>query len=495
LLALGAHAASGPIEAPAGFEVLTVAWGFERPTGLAFAPDGRMFLAEQRGIVWVVADGAMLPEPFIDLREEVNGQINKGLLGIALDPDFLVNRQVYLLYTMDPIPGEPDEPGSWGTAGRLTRYTGTVESGGNQADPGTRLVLIGEHPGDGFPACDASHTVGTLRFALDGTLFVSAGDGAHAGSVDAGGQDPGCFQPPFFEADQDIGAFRAQYLSSLAGKILRIDPATGSGLPSNPYWTGNGQDNRSRVWVSGLRNPFRFAIRPGPGDGSGPGELFIGDVGWGGYEEVNVAQGGENFGWPCFEGVAPAPDYPEEVPPHSGCDSIESEQNPGPLTGPLIWWQHDDPDLSSPPGLSGSAVTGGVWYDGLAYPARYHGGYFFADYEGDWIKVLSIDESDGSVAVDDFASAVDQPVALRMSPVDHELYYLAIHAGSIRWIHFDPTQLADVNGDGVVDVQDLLAVIFDWGPCPTPPAPCPADVTGDGQVDVEDLLMVILGWS
>src|SRR5262245_65634228 len=100
-------AAGGGPSVPEGFEVTTVVGGFEAPVGIAFAGDGRMFVAEQRGIVWVVQGGSVLPDPFIDLVQEVNGQWDRGLLGVALDPAFLSNRRVYLLYTADPVPGEP----------------------------------------------------------------------------------------------------------------------------------------------------------------------------------------------------------------------------------------------------------------------------------------------------------------------------------------------------------------------------------------------------
>lgn len=99
-----------------------------------------------------------------------------------------------------------------------------------------------------------------MQFGHDGTLLVSAGDGAHFDTADPGGLDSDCFGPGLFGPDEDIGAFRSQYLDSLAGKILRIDPATGLGLPSNTHWTGNGADNPSRVWANGVRNPFRCSV-------------------------------------------------------------------------------------------------------------------------------------------------------------------------------------------------------------------------------------------
>src|SRR5690606_27204779 len=144
------------------------------------------------------------------------------------------NGHVYMAYPVAPEGGTRPKmlkP----TFSRVVRYTGTPASGGNVADPASRLVLIGEQPHEGIPACYA-HLFGALRFGEDGSLLVSTGDAAHYEFPDGGGNDPDCFLPPLFDPEQDLGAFRAQHLDSLAGKILRIDPATGLGLPDNPYW-------------------------------------------------------------------------------------------------------------------------------------------------------------------------------------------------------------------------------------------------------------------
>ena len=127
-LVLTAHGQS----VPAGFSVETVASGFNNPVRIALTGDGRLFVSEQRGEVWVV-DGDGPPIQFIDLSDEINGQWDRGLLGLALDPDFLNNRHVYLLYTVDPVFGAPDESPFVGTFSRLTRYTGTVGSNGSVA--------------------------------------------------------------------------------------------------------------------------------------------------------------------------------------------------------------------------------------------------------------------------------------------------------------------------------------------------------------------------
>jgi glucose/arabinose dehydrogenase len=489
-----AAAPPGAAELPEGFTSEIAAAGFSLPVGITFAPDGRMFVVQRDGAVLVVQDGELLSDLFIDLRDEVNAQSQRGMLGIALDPAFLVNRHVYLLYTVDPVAGEPDEPPVQPTFARLTRYTGTAASGGNVADPASRHVLIGGVPGEGFPTCHVSHTIGTVLFGYDGSLLVGAGDGAHANFVDSGTFDPPCFGPGMFGRDEDVGAFRAQYLGSLSGKILRVDPATGLGLADNPHWNGDGAAKRSRVWLSGLRNPYRFTLRPGT---PGPGTLYLGDTGWNSYEEINVAYGGENMGWPCHEGTPLTPLYDEAVPAHSGCDTIETPQNPGPLTGPIVEWHHSDPGLSCPPGFIGAAAAGTVFYSGTSYPAEYRGALFFADYgTPSWIRVLRVDEQDRMLEVLPFAGDLPRVVDLQVDPFTGDVHYVLFITGEVRRIVYQPPPLpADVNGDGAVDTQDLVAVIVAWGPCPEPPIQCPADIDGSGAVEIADLVAVLVSWS
>jgi glucose/arabinose dehydrogenase len=483
-------AAAAEVVAPPGFTVETVASGFTRPVGIAFTSDGsRMFVAEQEGLVRVVEDGVTLAEPFIDLRAEVNGEWDRGLLGIALDPDFLANRHVYLLYTVDPVPGERDESPFLGAFGRLTRYTGTVASNGNVASPSSRLVLLGDTPARGIPVCDPSHTVGSVRFALDGTLFVSAGDGAHFNEMDDGGLDRDCFAPGMFPESEDIGAFRAQWLDSLAGKILRVNPATGHGLPGNPHYTGNPDDNRSRIWASGVRNPYRITVRPGSPP---PGTVIIGDVGWFLYEEINVCRGGENFGWPCVEGPSPAPSYPiNGDPDHGGCETIETPGNPGPLTAPLAWWHHVNPALSAPSGFTGAAALGGEFYTGGCYPEPWPGALFVADHIAGFIKAIELDADNRIVGFHHFASSVPNPVDLVAHPLTGDLHYVALFAGQVRRISYSSFVTGDVTGDCIVGIADLLLVLGSWGSC----GGCAADVDDDGTVGILDLLIVLGAWS
>jgi glucose/arabinose dehydrogenase len=230
-------------------------------------------VGEKGGVVWVIENGVQLPEPFIDLSWDVLNHHDRGLLGLVLDPDFINNGHVYFLYTFDW--NQAGDTQRTDIPGRLVRYTASAGNS-NVADIATRTVLLGASFSDAIPACYFSHAPGALRFGTDGTLLVAAGDGASYNQVDSGGLYPDCFGPGKLDPTQDIGAFRAQWIGSYSGKILRLDPATGLGLPSNPFYTGDPAAVESKVWAYGLRSPYRFCVRAdgssNPVDGN-PGTL------------------------------------------------------------------------------------------------------------------------------------------------------------------------------------------------------------------------------
>ena len=179
------------VNVPEGYVVRTVASGLAKPTSVAVAGDGTVFIAEQRGVVRVVRDGALQSAAFLDLQAEVGFGWDRGLLSIELDPSFEQTRLIYLFLVVDPIAGRPDEPSQTPTFGRIVRYR-AVESGGDLvADRGSRHIVLGCDATDGVPCCYRSHSVGDLVFGLDGSLFALTGDGANFNFVDAGG-DPAC---------------------------------------------------------------------------------------------------------------------------------------------------------------------------------------------------------------------------------------------------------------------------------------------------------------
>jgi PKD repeat protein/glucose/arabinose dehydrogenase len=429
---------------PPGFAAIEVgpSGEWDTPVGIAIAPDGRVFVIEKRGRVHVVENDVRVEPPFLQLDAEVLNNGDRGLLGIALDPGFAANGRLYLLYSVDPDgDGVDDEEPAFG---RLTRYTASA-SNRNRADPASRVVLLGETWRTGITSCFHSHAVGALRFGDDGSLLLSAGDAASASFMDDGGSHAACFGSGRTDPAEDIGAFRSQWIGSLAGKVLRLDPSTGGGLSTNPYYTGNPLDAASRVWVYGLRNPFRFCVRPGTGspdptDGL-PGTLYIGDVGWKNWEEVTVTspEGGDNHGWPCREGFGAHAEYSSGTPAHHGCGTIGSASNPGPVLDPLASWHHTTASLSTPPGLSGNCVGAASFYEGSTYPAQYRGACFFADYERNWIKAARVDAQDNLIEVLDFATDAEGPVDLVADPASGDLHYVSIRRNQIWRIRYDPS--------------------------------------------------------
>jgi glucose/arabinose dehydrogenase len=224
---------------PDGFVEQVVASGLEDPTAHGFLPDGRILVAEKRGVVRIVKNGALLPAPFVDLRDRVNDYWDRGMLGLAVDPSFATTGYVYLLYVYENDDGPGPYPGGYsGTkTARLTRVTAS----GDQASPSSEVVVLGQQVGrscsnfpagaDCLPADGDGHSVGAIRFAPDGTLFASLGDASNGTAV-------------------DDRALRAQSLDSLAGKIFHIGK-DGRGVSSNPFWNGNADAIRSKVWALG----------------------------------------------------------------------------------------------------------------------------------------------------------------------------------------------------------------------------------------------------
>lgn len=244
---------SAAITLPPNFTDQVIVSGLSNPTAFAFAPDGRLFVAEQAGQLRVIENGALLPTPFVSLSVDANGE--RGLLGVAFDPSFATNGYVYLYYTAtSPIHN------------RVSRFT----ANGDVAAAGSELVLFD------LPNLQATnHNGGALHFGPDGKLYVAVGENA-------------------------VGS-NSQTVANPLGKMLRFN-ADGSIPTDNPFYASTTGLNRS-IWALGLRNPFTFAFEPGTG------RMYINDVGSGTWEEINEGVAGANYGWPNTEGPTTDPAY------------------------------------------------------------------------------------------------------------------------------------------------------------------------------------------
>lgn len=420
---LAAPAAASAIVLPDGFSEEIVAAGLTQATNIAFAPDGRMFVAEKAGRVRVVtADGRLQAAPVVDISAHVNTAVERGLLGIAVDSAFATNGYLWLLYDYEHDPGDFEGP----KTARLSRVT--VRADNSVADPADpETVVLGRDvapclppafvPGstaDCIPAHAITHTIGTVKSAPDGTLWVGMGDNStHQDRV-----------PSHLWTQRD---------DVLAGKILHVD-RSGRGLAGHPFCPGEADLTKpcTKVFAKGLRNPFRFHLR----EGGGP---IVGDVGWGAYEELNLVRPGGNYGWPCYEGPRKSP---WEWDP--ACQPLYRQE--GTNLAALA------PDWSLPHGArpdpvdpswttDGASITGGPLMTSSNYPAAWRGRIFIGDYARRWMAALRIAGAAIDPAPARFALDVRGLVDLQLGP-DGNLYYVSLAFGgatsTVRRIVFAP---------------------------------------------------------
>jgi glucose/arabinose dehydrogenase len=400
---------------PTGFAEKQYATGLTNPTVMAFAPDAcpasgtpvhRLFVCEQAGTVRVFRNGVLQPTPFLTVNADTRGE--RGLDGIVFDQNFAANGFVYIYYTIKPASQ------STPTHNRVIRV---------QADPANPDVAL---LGSGKTILDLPdlavgsyvHNGSAMHFGPDGKLYIAVGENGQGTP--------------------------AQSLSTVLGKILRINPVPENPDGSNPesmfptdnpfYNTATGL-NRA-IYCLGLRNPFTFAFQPGTG------RLFIDDVGASTWEEINEGKSGRNYGWPTIEGPA--------QPPVNG------------FTNPIFAYHHFAFQGGTP---LGCAITGGTFYNPptacagdppFGFPSQYVGQYFFLDLCGDWIYTLDPNQIDpaspyGFHRATQFASNIHgAPTYLTVGP-DRNLYYISRNDGAVYQIRY-PASLAPSIGTQPADV-------------------------------------------
>ncbi len=417
------------------------------PTALAFTPDGRLLITTQPGRLRIHSGGNLLAAPVLDLSSRVCSGSERGLLGVAVDPGFAVNRFIYLFYTWNKFgscaTNSPSSP-----VNRVSRFTlGDT----NTVDPASEELLI-----DNMPSPNGNHNGGDLQFGKDGNLYVTVGDGGcdYAGGGCAGSND----------------AARDQHV--LTGKVLRITPDGGI-PPGNPFQgsdsarcavTGRTDPGKKcqETFAGGLRNPFRFAFDP---NATGT-RFYINDVGQNNWEEIDDGQAGADYGWNVREGRC------------ATGSSTNCGAPPAGMTNPVY-----DYDRSTGCG----SITGGAFVPNGTWPVPYEGAYLFADYVCGTIFRL-VPQGDGTYTRSTFASGLgaSSAVHMRFGPAgsDQALYYTTYAGGGeVRRIFHTATNrpptadltvspttgaapldvTLDGSGSGDPDAGDTLTYIWDFG--------------------------------
>ena len=339
---------------PTGFAETRVATGLASPTAMSFAPDGRLFVAQQGGALRVIKNGALLTQPFLTVS--VNSSGERGLLGVAFDPNFASNNFVYVYYTTSTAP----------IHNRLSRFTASAANPDVVA-AGSEVQLLN------LPNLSSAtnHNGGAIHFGTDGRLYIAVGENANSAN--------------------------SQSFTTTLGKLLRINP-DGS-IPSDNPFLGQTTGMNQAIWARGLRNPFNFAI-----DRTN-GRIHLNDVGENTWEEVNHAIAGANFGWPQTEGPNPPGVAGVRYP-------IHTYQNAGNFC----------------------AITGAAFYRPVTatFPAEYAGRYFFGDFCGGFIRMLSPPNYSTSAG---FATGISSLVDIQVH-TDGSLYYLARGGGEVFRVQF-----------------------------------------------------------
>ncbi len=429
--------------------------GLNQPVRFVFSPvnPSQVYVAEKPGIIALSDLTTGATRTVIDLSKQVNDAGDRGLLDIALDPNFARNGFIYAFEVIDPpdTAGKTENAAPDGNGNRyaqVIRYTADpatnfstilpnsakvllgnagqsladISGGGTQdfTDPAfrdaissdkfinpsatTQPTVINGFKQDYLKVDSISHAGGHLNFGPDGMLYVSVGEGSS-----------------FNYADPH--SVEVQSLDSLAGKILRIDPATGLGLADNPFVTGSAglNSDQAKVYQLGFRNPFSVAFAP-------DGRLFIADTGWNSWEEIDSGGPGANFGWPFFEGgdggvSVETPEY--NVMPEAVAFYSRVANGTAFVTAPVRAFSHNSAD----PGFQNQAITAGeAIYTGNVYPASLANNFFFTNFTNG--QIFAIDVNNSADVKFLYSVSGDAPTDFVQGP-DGSVYYADLINGTI----------------------------------------------------------------
>lgn len=390
---------------PTNFADQSVVTGLSQPAGMAFLPDGRMLIIEQktRNVRLVLAGGSTA-DTTLNISDVNTSGNERGLLGMAIDPQWPNRPNVYFYFDQTPS-----------IRIYIARYTATGDlSNGASSNLvlGSRYNIITD-----IPDAASNHNGGTIRFGIDGKLYASLGEDA----------DP-C---------------GAQNNTLFKGNILRLDidslPAGAGGPPAkslitpvdNPF-VGSANANTKLVFAFGLRNPFRFHVD------SLTGNLYIADVGQSTYEEVSESVGGENFGWPNFEGSLVYSGYPGST---GVCPAAGS-------TLPIATYNRTGfANASIISGPRYRRVCGGLY----TFPSDYEGDVFYSEYYQGFLRRLrntagvwaAAPLATGQPNANDWATATTNVSDYVIGP-DGALYYCKQFTAGIRRIVYTGLQPAGI---------------------------------------------------
>lgn len=525
-------APAGASVLPAGFQETTVVSGRVSPTAVRFAANGTMFVAQKNGEVFVYDSvNDTTATRVIDLRSSVFNGWDRGLLGLAVAPGYPADPSIYVLYSHDayadgtgprwndacPTPPGPNGDGCviYGRLSRVDIDLATLQ--------GTEHVLLQSNWCQQYP----SHSIGDLFFGRDGYLYVSAGEGASYQWADWGqdgnpvnpcGDPPDGVGGPNNTTSAEGGALRSQDIvtpldaTSYDGAILRIDVGSGAAVaPAGNPLVGNNIPDDDFIVAMGLRNPFRITRRPGTD------EIWIGDVGWTNWEEVNVVTSPtgnvENFGWPCYEGGSGVNNQMSSYAGQLLCQRLYTNTNVPAnvvLKPSFYGYQHSAKVTASEICRTGSSAISGIAFNNNAnnYPPAYDNALYFADSSRRCIWAVLADPNGNPNAANrvalvqnDNTSSTDKGprvVDLQSGPGGN-LYYVDLEGGRVvRLDYFSanqpPTALISAtptNGPAPLAVQFSAAASSD--PEDGSNLQYAWDLDGDGAFD--DSTVVAPSWT